>query len=317
VNRNVSRRDICPDAAVHVGRRLIDNRKQTSGTSDWPFLRQFIETEARIGSRMALHPASAALYEFLRFGIKQAWACLFGGMMVSLLIGTHFWYPANAWLARYDFLFLAALALQALLLGFKLETVEEAKVIFAYHVVGTVMEIFKTSVGSWIYPEPSIFHIAGVPLFTGFMYSCIGSYLCRAWTLFHFEFKAHPPLWTLVLLSLAIYVNFFAHHYVPDLRWLLFAATAVLFARTWVYFVNWRSRRSMPLLLGFVLVTLFIWLAENVGTFTKTWLYPSQRSGWALVSAGKFGSWFLLLIISYTLVALIKRPRALSTKRES
>jgi hypothetical protein len=57
-----------------------------------------------------------------------------------------------------------------------------------------------------------------------------------------------------------------------------------------------------------VLVTAFIWLAENVGTFTKTWLYPNQRSGWSLVSAGKFGSWFLLLIISYTLVALIKRP---------
>jgi uncharacterized membrane protein YoaT (DUF817 family) len=63
-----------------------------------------------------------------------------------------------------------------------------------------------------------------------------------------------------------------------------------------------------------VLVTLFIWLAENIGTFTKTWLYPSQRSGWELVSVGKFGSWFLLLIISYTLVALIKTPRALSAK---
>jgi hypothetical protein len=29
-----------------------------------------------------------------------------------------------------------------------------------------------------------------------------------------------------------------------------------------------------------------------------------------VVSAGKFGSWFLLLIISYTLVALIKKPVA-------
>jgi uncharacterized membrane protein YoaT (DUF817 family) len=233
---------------------------------------------------------------------------------VSLLIATHLWYPANAPLARYDFLFLASLAVQAALLGLRLETTEEAKVILAYHVVGTIMEIFKTSVGSWIYPEPAFFRIAGVPLFTGFMYSCIGSYLCRAWTLFHFEFKAHPPVWALVILSLAIYVNFFAHHYMIDLRWLLFAATALLFCRTWIYFINWRSRRSMPLLLGLVLVTLFIWLAENVGTFTKTWLYPSQRNGWALVSAGKFGSWFLLLIISYTLVALIKTPRALSAK---
>ena len=94
----------------------------------------------------------------------------------------------------------------------------------------------------------------------------------------------------------------------PDIRWLLFIAAAVLFARTRVYFVNWQSTRWMPLLLGLLLVTGFIWVAENVGTFTKTWLYPNQRSAWSLVSAGKFGSWFLLLIISYTLVALIKRP---------
>ena len=147
-----------------------------------------------------------------------------------------------------------------------------------------------------------------MPLFSGFMYSCIGSYICRAWTLFHFEFKAHPPVSWMAVLSAAIYINFFAHHYILDFRWALFAATAVMFARTRIYFTNWRSRRWMPLLLGFLLVTGFIWLGENVGTFTKTWLYPSQRSGWELVSLGKFGSWFLLLIISYTLVALIKRP---------
>ena len=153
-------------------------------------------------------------------------------------------------MARYDFLFLAALILQVSLLGFGLETFEEAKVIAAYHVVGTVMEIFKTSVGSWIYPDDCFFRIAGVPLFSGFMYSCIGSYLCRAWTLFHLEFKAHPPTAWLVVLSVAIYANFFAHHYVPDMRWLFFIAAAVLFARTRVYFVNWRSYRWMPLLLG-------------------------------------------------------------------
>ncbi len=194
------------------------------------------------------------------------------------------------------------------LLGFGLETIEEAKVIAAYHVVGTVMEIFKTSAGSWIYPEDSFFRIAGVPLFSGFMYSCIGSYLCRAWTLFHFEFKAHPPIGWLAALSVAIYANFFTHHYLPDARWVLFIAAAVLFARTRIYFVNWQTYRWMPLLLGLLLVTAFIWIAENVGTFTRTWLYPNQRSVWSLVSAGKFGSWFLLLIISYTLVALIKRP---------
>jgi uncharacterized membrane protein YoaT (DUF817 family) len=65
----------------------------------------------------------------------------------------------------------------------------------------------------------------------------------------------------------------------------------------------------MPLLLGLALVSLFIWLSENIGTLTRTWLYPSQSHGWAMVSLAKLGSWFLLLIVSYTLVSLINRPK--------
>ena len=267
-----------------------------------------LRVDALVAARMAGRPWSAFLYEFVRFGIKQAWACLFGGLMVALLIGTHFWYPAGAALPRYDFLFLAALSLQALLLAFRLETIEEAQVILAYHVVGTAMEVFKTSVGSWVYPDPAFFRIAGVPLFTGFMYSCIGSYICRVWDLFHFRFDRHPPVWALSLLSVAIYVNFFAHHYMADLRYVLFAVAGALLARTRVYFTVWRDPRWMPLLLGLLLVTVFIFIAENVGTYTRTWLYPSQMGGWTPVGLPKFGSWFLLLIISYTLVALIKRP---------
>ena len=57
--------------------------------------------------------------------------------------------------------------------------------------------------------------------------------------------------------------------------------------------------------------------AENIGTYTRTWIYPSQRDGWAMVSTGKFGSWFLLLIISYTLVALIKKPHELGARQMS
>ena len=75
------------------------------------------------------------------------------------------------------------------------------------------MEVFKTAVGSWIYPEPNFFRIAGVPLLSGFMYSCIGSYICRAWRLFDFRFSNHPPRWQLVALSLAVYANFFLDHF--------------------------------------------------------------------------------------------------------
>ena len=85
------------------------------------------------------------------------------------------------------------------------------------------------------------------------------------------------------------------------------AAAALLMARTRVYFTVWKTPRWMPLLLGLFLVAFFIWVAENIGTATRTWLYPSQRDGWSLVGVEKLGSWFLLLIISYTLVAWIKR----------
>jgi uncharacterized membrane protein YoaT (DUF817 family) len=280
-----------------------------SAASTWPPLRRFIAAEYRLGRVMARHGATSALYEFLRFGAKQAWACLFGGIAVFLMIATWRFYPADAALARYDFLFLCMIAIQIALLAGKLETLEEAKVILIYHLVGTAMELFKTEVGSWIYPEPNFFRIGGVPLFSGFMYSCIGSYICRAWRLFDFEFTAHPRRLALAVLSLAIYVNFFSHHFILDLRWLLFAWSILLFFGTRVHFKVWREYRTMPLLLGLFLVSVFIWFSENIGTFTKTWLYPSQRQGWELVSFGKLGSWFLLLIISYTLVSLVNAPR--------
>jgi uncharacterized membrane protein YoaT (DUF817 family) len=275
----------------------------------WPPLRPFIAGEHRLGLFMARRRWTSRLYEFLRFGVKQGWACLFGGIAVALMLLTWRFYPAHAPLPRYDFLFLCMIAVQIALLASRLETWEEAKVILVYHLVGTAMEIFKTSVGSWIYPEPNFFRVAGVPLFTGFMYACIGSYICRAWRLFDFRFTRHPRRLHLIVLSLAIYANFFADHYGLDIRLVLFAAAALLLGRTTIYYRPWHCDRSMPLLLGLFLVSLFIWLSENVGTFTRTWLYPSQQHGWAMVSFAKLGSWFLLLIISYTLVSLINAPR--------
>ena len=250
------------------------------------------------------------LYEFLLFGFKQAWACLFGGLLLALLLGTHFFYPEDALLHRYDFLTLAALAIQGAMLAFRLETWAEAKVILIFHVVGTVMELFKTAAGSWIYPEASVLHIGAVPLFSGFMYAAVGSYIARVWRIFDFRYSAYPPRWATWVLAGAIYVNFFAHHWWPDIRLVLFAATILLFARTRVHFRNWRVHRWMPLLLGFLLVALFIWGAENIGTFAQAWTYPGQEHGWRMVSPAKLGSWFLLMLISFVLVELVAPVRA-------
>jgi uncharacterized membrane protein YoaT (DUF817 family) len=292
---------------------LPERRKeQASAAALWAPLAPFIAWEARLGLWADQQAITRFLYEFTRFGVKQGWACLFGGLMVILLIGTFLFYPKGAGLARYDFLVIAAVSIQVLMLTFRLETLEEAKVILLFHVVGTAMEVFKTAMGSWIYPEASILKIGGVPLFTGFMYAAVGSYIARCWRLFDFRFTHHPPIWALGLLAVAIYINFFTHHYTWDARPILFALTLLLFGRTWVYFKVWRVHRRMPLLVGFLLVALFIWFAENIGTFTAAWMYPNQRAGWTLVSLGKLGAWFLLMIISYAMVAALNRPQEMT-----
>ena len=280
-------------------------------------MKRFTSLEQRIDAaahavldRLPRSGLSGALIEFIVFGLKQAWACLFGGAMLALIIGTRLFWPDDAGLTRYDFLFLAALSIQLGMLIFRLETLDEAKVILIFHVVGTAMEVFKTSAGSWIYPEESIFHIGAVPLFSGFMYAAVGTYLARITRIFDMRYSGYPPLWTTVALAAAIYVNFFAHHFTVDIRLVLFAATALLFFRTSVHYRVFRFRHRMPLLLGFLLVALFIWFAENIGTWSRAWLYPGQEAGWTPVSIQKLGAWYLLMIISFVLVTLIHRPRA-------
>lgn len=247
-------------------------------------------------------------FEFLMFGLKQGWACLFGGLMLAILLGTRMLYPADWPVARYDAIVVAAVAIQAAMLAFRLESWEEARVILAFHVAGTVMELFKTSAGSWLYPEPSLLRIGAVPLFSGFMYAAVGSYIARIWRIFDIRFTRYPPLWTTWLLAGAIYVNFFAHHWLPDVRLGLFAATALLFGRAVFWFTPDRTPRPMPVLLGFGLVAVFIWFAENLGTWARAWTYPDQASAWAPVSPAKLGSWFLLMIVSFVLVSTVRRP---------
>lgn len=250
-----------------------------------------------------------ALVEFLVFGIKQAWACLFGGLLLFGMIATHYAYPDGGWLSRYDFLVVYAIAIQALFLATRLERPSEALVILIFHIVGTAMELFKTDAGSWIYPEENLLRIGGVPLFSGFMYAAVGSYFARASRVFEFRWRKYPKVSVTLLLAAGIYVNFFSHHFTWDLRYGLFALTALIFWRTRVYYRVWRWRHQMPLLVGFFLVSVFIWLAENIATFTAIWLYPGQEAGWHMVSFQKLGSWYLLMIISWVLVTLVHRPK--------
>ncbi|QNI35731.1 DUF817 domain-containing protein [Edaphobacter albus] len=271
---------------------------------------RFHEVRLRLEHHVPTSRLNAFLWEFFLFGFKQAWACLFGGIILGLVLVTKIYWPPHASLARYDFLFLAALLVQFVLLAFRMETIREAKVILVFHIVGTLMELFKTSVGSWTYPEHNLIRIGHIPLFSGFMYSSVGSYLARTTRILDMRYTHYPnKKFTLVLAAL-IYLNFFTHHFLPDMRALLFLLVAIAFGRTWVYYRPYRRIHRMPLLLGFCLVAFFIWIAENVGTFATIWVYPHQQNGWHFVHFEKYGAWFLLMIISFILVSFVHPPRA-------
>ncbi|RDY69302.1 DUF817 domain-containing protein [Lysobacter soli] len=253
--------------------------------------------------------ARRALVELLVFGVRQAWASLFGALLLAAVLATRVYWPDTMPLARYDALFLMAVAMQITLVATGLERPREAIVILVFHVVGTAMEVFKTHMGSWTYPEESVLRIGAVPLFSGFMYAAVGSYMARVVRIFDIRLDRYPQRSITIALAAAIYVNFFAHHFMPDLRIGLFIATALTFGRVRMQFRLLEGTLAMPQLLAFVLVATFIWIAENVATWSSIWLYPNQMHTWIPVSPAKLGSWFLLMIISVVLVTLVHPPR--------
>ena len=257
------------------------------------------------------------LWEFWIFGLKQVRACVFVGSFFVVLIASN--YISFFGLARYDFLFLAAIAIQAVLVLLKLETKDEVKVIMLFHLIGFCLELFKTSPGiaSWSYPEDAFFKIAGVPLYSGFMYSAVGSYVSQAWKIFKLKVEHYPPYKYSVPLAVAIYLNFFTHHFIPDFRWVLAALVVLVFWRTDVYFVVVEKVRHMKLVMSFVLIGFFIWVAENISTLFGAWQYPNQEEAWHLVSLGKISSWALLVIISIIIIADLKHLKAKLVERRT
>ena len=269
------------------------------------------QLERELGDWMR-HRLPFGAAEFVMFVLKQGWAAIFGAaLLAGIIISSQIW-QADWPIARYDALLAYAVGLQILFLATGMESWREVRVILLFHFTGTAMEIFKVYAGSWAYPGDGIMKLYNVPLFSGFMYAAVGSYMARVIRLFDMRFAPYPPFWTTVLLGTAIYVNLFAHHFLPDIRLALFAATVILFIRTRIWFAIGARWYWMPLPLAAFFSSFFLWLAENVGTFTKTWLYSGQSSDqW--VSFAKMGSWYLLLYVSFVTVTLVFRD-ALSSK---
>jgi uncharacterized membrane protein YoaT (DUF817 family) len=170
------------------------------------------------------------------------------------------------------------------------------------------LELYKThpAIGSWSYPELGIFKIAGVPLYSGFMYAAVGSYIAQAWKSFNLRLTNHPSYRLSLILCFFIYVNFFTNHFIFDFRISLFVAIAVLYYRTDIYFTPRKKEYKMPLSVGFILIAFFVWVAENIATFYGAWKYPGQIHTWEIVSLHKITSWFLLVIICFIVVAYLK-----------
>lgn len=223
-------------------------------------------------------PVRVFVTEFLVFGAKQAWACAFGALLLATMAVVHLTVPAAM---RNDVLTIAAVLLQ---------------------VVGTAMEVFKTHMGSWTYEPGGLFVIAGVPLFSGFMYGAVGSYMVRVYRLFDLRFDRYPRQWLLAVVAGGIYLNFFGHHFVADARYVLLALVLLLFARTTMHVRIHRATLRMPVLVAMALVAVVIWAAENVATWAGAWSYPAQLAVWQPVAPTKIVAWFLLMTISVALV---------------
>lgn len=264
--------------------------------------------ERALGDRVRAR-LPAAIEEPAMFVLKHLWAGMFGGVLMAAIAVTDMvWNPL--WpVARYDVLFIVAVLVQGVFLLFRLESREEVAALVAFSVLGLGMEWYNTAAGNWTYPEEGTFAIAHVPLFVGAMYAAVGVCVIRMLRIFEMIFAPFPPRGAALALAAAIYVNFFTQHLWIDLRLGLFAALALMFARTRIWFTPSRGRRwYLPMLLSLGLSALGVWLAENLGTLTGTWLYDGQATHeW--VSLATLGSWVLFLYVAL-IVALTVLPSA-------
>jgi uncharacterized membrane protein YoaT (DUF817 family) len=212
---------------------------------------------------------------------------------------------------RYDVLLVVCILFQWFLVKSGLETLEELRFVTLFHLAGLVLELYKVHHGSWQYPGFAYTKLYEVPLFSGFMYASIASYMIQAWRRFDLRFSFFPDWRWGALVGVAIYLNFFSGRFIGDHRnWIVLAVLAI-FGRTRVSFKpeirpgsrTWR----MPMVVSFVLIGYFVWCAEQLCTWLRVWEYPHQVMAWQPVTLSKFGSWCLLVIVSFLLVAWTKR----------
>ena len=248
------------------------------------------------------YPLFEQLWDFF---IKQLRSVLFGALiLLGLAVSKYLALPG---LERYDWLLIYVILIQVFLLLTKFETAFDLIAILIFHIMGMILEIYKVRLGSWSYPEPGLFKFFGVPLYSAFMYSAIGSYVVRIIKEMEIEVKHWPKWYYLLGLCGLIYLNFFTDTHGLDYRNLLYVLILVLFWRTRFSFKVKKQRYEWLAVLGFFLIGLFIYFAENIGSFFNAWRYSYQLTAWRLVDLGKISSWTLLIIITIVIVVELQR----------
>ncbi|EON72605.1 hypothetical protein H131_10708 [Lysinibacillus sphaericus OT4b.31] len=251
------------------------------------------------------HADMKIMKDLFYFAYHQSLSCIFPVVIfITLALSKSIYIPG---LSRYDFILIICLIAQFLMYTFKFETKDEMKVILLFHMIGLVLEIYKVNFNSWAYPEEAMTKVFGVPLYSGFMYASVASYICQAWRRFNLQMYCWPRNYWTIPLGVMIYGNFFTHHFIYDFRWVLTTLLFIVFARTYVKFTVRKTTYKMPIIFSFFLIGFFIWIAENIATFFGAWQYPNQAVSWNLVHFSKISSWFLLVVISIMIVAQLKK----------
>lgn len=243
--------------------------------------------------------------DWLWFCRQQALACVFPWSILAFLALTRHFPPPCV--PRYDAILIFCLIVQYALYRAGWESEREVKVIASFHVLGLMLELHKTSLGCWSYPEPSWLRIGRVPLYSGFMYASVASYCCQAWRRLELAVEGWPASWKPVFLASAIYANFFTERFIGDWRWVLIPLVFLTFARTTVRYRLRTRSRAMPLAASLTGIGAAIWIAENISTRCGAWRYPYQQHAWRFVDTGKLSSWFLLVVVTFLIVAQLKR----------
>ena len=116
--------------------------------------------------------------------------------------------------------------------------------------------------------------IAGVPLFSGFMYAAVGSYICQSWRRFDLRVSRYPALPTTSSRSRSTRTSSpTTTSPTCGSRW---RALAPVLWHSRVHYTVGDARYWMPLALSFLLIGIFLWLAENAATLLEAWNYPGQ-----------------------------------------